>query len=369
MRMLEKIRSIVYSTAAVVLLSEWMAVPAQAVLAPYLTPDSTVAELHFNPGIVGAGFDTWDRGGLLPEQPWEYANWTLRQYTGDTAADAVAGLNLVVDNYNQGVQVTYQLYSEEEIAQDPSRAEAQLYYFPAEEPGTKYALVLSGNMLERTGRVKECCGAVSQLHDMGYAAFILRYRTGHDLKDNANYEDLVRAVQFITDHAGELGVQAEDYALVGHSAGGQLCGIFGTDRMGYSNYGLPKPGALLLAYPIVNYMYSKPCFFYAYDGAEPGDYLAPGDYYYNIELAAEVTANFPPTYHWYGRNDKTLGLIFQPLQSPALDRALERNGVMHQMVVYDNAPHGVGVGTGTDAEGWLYDAADFWEEAVAAQEE
>ena len=116
-------------------------------------------------------------------------------------------------------------------------------------------------------------------------------------------------------------------------------------------------------------MYSKPCFFYAYDGAEPGDYLAPGDYYYNIELAAEVTANFPPTYHWYGRNDKTLGLIFQPLQSPALDRALERNGVMHQMVVYDNAPHGVGVGTGTDAEGWLYDAADFWEEAVAAQEE
>ena len=172
--------------AAALMLGALLASPAQAVLAPYLTPDSTVAELHFNPGIVGAGFDTWDRGGLLPEQPWEYARWSLRRYIGPTVDTAVAGLNLVVDNYNQGVQVTYQLYSEEEIAQDPSRAEAQLYYFPAEEPGTKYALVLSGNMLERTGRVKECCGAVSQLHDMGYAAFILRYRTGHDLKDNAN---------------------------------------------------------------------------------------------------------------------------------------------------------------------------------------
>ena len=100
MRMPEKIRSIVYSAAAVVLLSEWIAVPAQAVLAPYLTPDSTVAELHANEGIVGSGFDSWDRGSLWPEQPWEYANWTLRQYTGDTAADAVAGLNLIIDNYN-----------------------------------------------------------------------------------------------------------------------------------------------------------------------------------------------------------------------------------------------------------------------------
>ena len=154
---------------------------------------------------------------------------------------------------------------------------------------------------------------------------------------------------------------------MGHSAGGQLCAIFGTDRMGYSNYGLPKPGALLLAYPIINYMYSKPAFFYLYDGAEPGDHLAPGDYYYNIEVAAEVSSDFPPTFQWYGRNDNTLKGIFFPLQSPALDRALEAHGVMHQMLVFDNAPHGSATGTGTDAEGWLYQAAAFWEQAVAAR--
>src|SRR5699024_5634731 len=34
----------------------------------HLTPDSTVAELHGNEGIVGSGFDSWDRGTLLPEQ-------------------------------------------------------------------------------------------------------------------------------------------------------------------------------------------------------------------------------------------------------------------------------------------------------------
>lgn len=351
--------------AAAAVLAGLLAAPAQAADAPHLTADSTVAELHGNEGIVGAGFDSWDRGTFLPEQPWEYPGWSLRRYIGAPVDEAVAALNLLIDNYNRGVQVTYPLYTAEEIAADPTRASAELYYFPAKEPGAKYAIVLSGNMLERTARVKEACSAVAELHEMGYAAFILSYRVGHELKDNANYQDLVRAVAYVTSHAEALGVQPEDYALMGFSSGGHLCGMFGTDRMGYKNFGLPKPGALLLAYPIVNYMYGKPGFLYVYDGALPGDDLAPGDYYYNIELDAEVTSDYPPTFHWFGKNDKTLGMIFTPLQGPAFDRALERCGVKHQMNVYDKAPHGSGTGTGTDADGWLYDAAAFWEQVTA----
>lgn len=353
--------------AAAVLAVMLTAVPAKAA-APHLTPDSTGAEMHSNPGLVGEDFDTLERGTFWPEQPGEYADMTLREQIGATTDDAVDGLNLVIDNYNAGIQVTYPLYSQEEIAQDPTRAKAKLYYFPANKPGGKYALILSGNFLERSARIKEGCATASQLHEMGYASFVLQYRVGHQLKDNANYQDLVRAVQFITQHADELGVRPDDYALVGYSAGGQLCGLFGTDRMGYSNYGLPKPGALLLAYPIVDYMYSKPGFFYLYDGAEPGDHLAPGDYYYNIDLPAEVSSQFPSTYHWFGKNDWILGILGTPLQGPALDKSLEKNGVMHQMTVYQNAPHGVGVGTGTDADGWLNQAVAFWEKAVAAEQ-
>ena len=294
-----------------------LAVPARAA-APYLTPDSTVAELHGNEGIVGAGFDSWDRGSLWPEQPWEYARWSL----------------------------------------------VALYYFPAEKPGAKYAIVLSGNMLERTARVKEGCSAVAELHRMGYAAFILNYRVGHDLKDNANYQDLVRAVQYITAHAGELQVDPENYALMGFSSGGQLCALFGTDRMGYQNYGLPKPGALLLAYPILNYAYGKPVLFYLYDRAQPGDHLAPGDYYYNVEVPAEVTADFPATFQWYGKNDSSLRGFFTQWQSPALDEALARCGVPHAMIVYDEAPHGSANGAGTDAAGWIARAAAFWEDVT-----
>ena len=283
--------------AAAALLAGLLGLPAQAGQAPYLTTGNTVAEMRANEGIVGSGLNTWDRGGICPERPGQYDQWSLRRYAGQTAESVVAGLNLAIENYNKGVQVTYPLYTETEIAADATRADAELYYFPADKPGGKYALVLPGNMFEQTAVVKEACGAASQLHEMGYTVFILRYRIGRDLSNNANYNDLVRAVQFITGHAGQFGVQAEDYALVGYSSGGHLCGIFGTSRMGYKNYGLPKPGALLLAYPIVNFVYNKPGFFYVYDGAKPGDHLAPGDYYYNIDLDAEVDADFPPTYH------------------------------------------------------------------------
>ena len=146
-----------------------------------------------------------------------------------------------------------------------------------------------------------------------------------------------------------------------------MCGVFGTSRMGYKNYGLPKPGALLLGYPVINYMYGKPVYFYFYDGAEPGDSLAPGDYYYNIEIDAEVDGDFPPVYHWFGLNDATLMLMDIFCQGPALDKALEANGVPHKMVVFQNARHRSSVGTGTDAAGWLYDAVDFWEEVTAQQ--
>ena len=139
------------------------ALPAGALPAPYLTPDTTVAQMRANEGIAGSGFDTWDRGSLFPEQPWQYGDWTLRRYIGQTVDDAVAGMNLIIDNYNRGVQVTYPLYTDEEIAADPTRKGVELYYFPGDKPNGKYALVLSGNMFERTARTKEACGAVSQI--------------------------------------------------------------------------------------------------------------------------------------------------------------------------------------------------------------
>ncbi len=346
---------------AALLAAAQLAAPALAAGAADITPDTTMARLRANESIVASGFNTYELKKERPERPEDYADWTLREYAGVCAADSAAGLNLLIENYNSGVQVTHKIYTAEEIAADPRKDEVELYYFPGKSANARYALVLPGNMSERSAKIREGCSAAVQLHEMGYAVFILRYSVGKDNTDNAALHDIGRAVQYITANAAGFDVQADTYAIVGFSAGGQLAGVFASERMGYPNYGVPRPAALLLAYPVVNYMCVKPVYYYLMDGA------SAGDKYYNIVTSEEVTPDFPPTYHWFGWNDTMLLRIGIFDQSLALDRALEKNGVMHEMKVYKNAPHSVGTGTGTDAEGWLYEAAAFWEEAVAVQ--
>ncbi len=114
----------------------------------------------------------------------------------------------------------------------------------------------------------------------------MRYRAYPDNDNNGPIEDIARAVKYITGHAQQFGVQTESYALIGYSSGGHLAGLFASDALGYKNYGMPKPGAVILAYPIVQFS--------------------------------------------YGRDDLTLNLLCWPLQGPALSKALAAHGVPYK---------------------------------------
>ena len=70
--------------------------------------------------------------------------------------------------------MTYPLYSEEEIAAVPARAHVELYYCPAQQPGAKFAIVLSGNSLYYSGELRGGVSTAWELHEQGYAVFSLR---------------------------------------------------------------------------------------------------------------------------------------------------------------------------------------------------
>lgn len=329
---------------------------------PRITAETTMTEVHTNPGLVGAGIMTYSKDKYFPQRQ-KWANKTLAEYVGSENAEAsVNGLNLIIENYEAGVQVTYPLYTAEEIAEDATRKDAELYYFPGKTAGSKYAVVLSGNTGSRTAELKECVSTASELHEMGYTVFILRYRVFQEAKDNAPVEDLARAVQYITDHADQFAVQTEGYALLGYSSGGHLIGVFAGDEMGYKNYGLPKPGALILGYSIINFAEAKPGYAMLID---PGVVLSRR--YYQLSVSDAVTDDYPPVYFWYGKNDMTLTILNFPLQGPALRHALQAHNVAYKEVVYDHASHGIGLGVGTEAEGWLSDAVAFWEAQTAEE--
>lgn len=356
--MRKRLRTVMFGIGLMILLAQ--PAFAEELGQANITPDMTMQEIRSNPVMQQSGLFLY--GSFGEGTQWTRSrleNQTLQEYAwGQTVPETTAALNLAVQNVKDGVQVTWQVYSPEETEVDPSLGCVQLFYFPGSDPDGKYAIVMGGNALTINGTFGEGLPTAWELHEKGYTVFVLRYRAWTDLGDNAPLQDVVRAVQYITEHAGQFGVQAEDYAIVSYSSGGQIAGLFGTDAVGYKNYGLPKPGAMLLGYPVNTFLEFKPVY---------NILLDPGvckQRYYKMTLSDYITPDYPPTYHWYGKNDMTLMTMCWSAQGPVLEKALARNHVTHIYHVYDDAPHAVAAGKGTDAEGWLNEAVAFWEEQV-----
>ena len=321
-----------------------------------VTPDTLVSDLRADPTFAASGVWTWQSAVDSPDTP--EAGTTLSDYVGaNMAQDSADALNYLADTYEAGTQVTYKVYSPEEIAADSSLGCVQLFWFPGTNADGKYALVVGGNAAMKSGDLNEGIAVAAKLNKMGYSVFVLRYRILWGISNNGPLQDLGRAVQFITNHAQQFGVQPENYALVGFSSGGQLCGLFSSDkRYGYKAYDVPKPGALLMGYPVNDFAEIKPVYHVVMDPAS-----CRWRYYWS-DISGGITPDFPPTCFWYGKNDVTLKTLGYPFQGPAVRKALEANGVPCEVHVYENAPHAIGTGNGTDAEGWMTDAVAFWEQ-------
>ena len=141
---------------------------------------------------------------------------------------------------------------------------------------------------------------------------------------------------------------------------GQLAGVFANKERGYGHYGVARPGVLLLGYSVVNFSEVK----IAYQAfMDTGNY---GWHYYCSSVADLITDDYPPVFFWYGKDDKVLPWMINQVQGPALQAALEAHKVPYVVKVFESAPHCIGVGDTTDAEGWLTEAVAFWEQQTAA---
>ena len=324
---------------------------------PNITEQTTMKELRENPSIKGSGFYTYCNEWI--EGSTKYDNTPIKGYVSWAASeDAAEGMNLVIENYNKGVQVTWQVYTPEEIEADPALGMVQLFYFPAKTENAKYVVVVPGNGGNTTAELNEGASIANQLHDLGYAVFVLRYRSFLNAFDNAPRYDIANAVKYLTKNAEQFGVQRENYALMGFSSGGHIVGLIGSDneRFGYKAFGIPQPAALLLGYPINDFYEVKPLYHIAIDP------LIIGWRYYWTNISDVVNKNYTPTFFWYGKNDYYMECMNYEKQGPLLEKTLKESGATYQCVVYEDAPHAIGPGRHTDADGWIKLATEFWEE-------
>lgn len=195
------------------------------------------------------------------------------------------------------------------------------------------------------------------LNAMGISAVVVYYRCRELAKYPAPQEDLAKAVRECLDHAAEWKLDTEGYSVWGSSAGGHLAGSFGTTSMGYAHYGLPKPGSMVLVYPVITMgVHAHEGTRNNLIGADASDEMKT---FASVEQ--QVTADYPSTFLWCGTADDCVS----PENSRLLADALEKWGVPYRFTEYPGVGHGVGLGEGLPCEGWIRDAVSFWIEHIA----
>ena len=245
------------------------------------------------------------------------------QLTWYMPCDAQMTLDVVNDvrrRASAGETVFIDIYSDTEKAADPWKADTGLFFFPGES-GAPTAIVNAGGGFAYVGAMQDSFPHCLELSRRGYNAFALIYRPGAQTA----CEDLARAIAFVYQHEGELGVTMDGYSLWGGSAGARMAawlGSYGTESFGEAVY--PRP-----AMCVVNYT-----------------------------GLSEVTGYESPTFSAVGTSD---GIASWRTMQRRI-KVIRANGTPAQIEVFRGLPHGFGVGTGTVAEGWLDDAVAFWEE-------
>lgn len=215
------------------------------------------------------------------------------------------------------------------------------------------AIICPGGGYRRVCSFVEGYPFAKKLNAMGYHAFVVYYRVNVLARYPAPQEDLARAVRELHSRAEEWNLDMEGYSVWGSSAGGHLAASFGTENMGYVHYDLPKPGALILVYPVVtmgekSHMGSRNFLI----GEHPTE-----EQIHFASVEQQVTPAYPPTFLWWGDCDGTVN----PDNSRMLKAALEDNKIPCTCIEYAGVDHGVGLGKGLPCEGWIEKAVAFWD--------
>lgn len=243
----------------------------------------------------------------------------LTWYTHINPDKTVEIVNYLGKSAVAGDTVFYDIYAEEEKAEDPQKENTGLFFFRGEPEG-KVAVCNAGGGFVYVGAMQDSFPHALELSKKGYNAFALIYRPG----SQTACEDLARAIAFLHEHAGELQVDMTDYSLWGGSAGARMAawlGSYGTETFGEEAY--PRPAAVIMQYTGLS----------------------------------EVTGDEPPTYNCVGTSDGIAS--YQTMEERI--RQIQTQGTDAEIEVFDGLPHGFGLGEGTVAEGWLDNAVAFWE--------
>jgi acetyl esterase/lipase len=289
----------------------------------HLGVQDTIGDLLRHPAFTGFARLTlpWDDRAYDEQMRLSRIGSLLPYHTHVDPETVTSGLNRLIDDAAGGKTVFYRFYSDAETKQQPARSNTGLFFFRG-RPGAPFAVISPGGGFSYVGSVHEGFPYAEAISRRGYNAFVLKYRVGSG--GTVATQDLAAAVSYILEHAETLGVGTNGYSLWGSSAGARMAAAIGSH--GAASYGgraVPKPSAIVMAY------------------TAHSDYASPE----------------PPTFVVVGEEDG----IAPPAVMERRVEALRRSGTRVEFHTFKGLGHGFGLGRGTSAEGWIFEAIRFWE--------
>jgi acetyl esterase/lipase len=290
--------------------------------AGHLSTSSTIGDVVNHPAFRGFGQFVLplDRGSYDDAMPLQNVASLLPYHSNVDPSAAVGTINYLVDEATSGRTIFYDVYTDAQKQADPAKRSTGLFFFRG-KPGAPFAVVSPGGGFSYVGSVHEGFPYAIALSQKGYNAFVLQYRVGGE---RVATEDLAAALSYIVRNADTLGVGTDGYSVWGSSAGARMAARIGS--YGAAAYGgdqIPGPSTVVMAYT----------------------------------GHADFTASDPPTFAVVGERDG----IASPSTMERRATAMRRAGIDVEFRVYPSVGHGFGLGTGTNAAGWLDDAVPFWE--------
>lgn len=300
----------------------------EAAMLKTITPDTSILTVMNEPSFKEFGQFLFPTDFYTPTPGIKVsdAGSLLPYHTHINASDSCNVLNYLLNRARSGQRVFYNIYSEEARKLNPELEKTGLFFFRG-RPDAPFAVICAGGGFAYVGSIHESFPHALELRKKGYNAFALLYRTGSAQKA---CDDLAAALTFIFKNAAALNINTNSYSLWGGSAGARMAaylGSYGAEAFGGA--ALPKPAAVIM------------------------QYTGHTDY----------TPDDPPTYACAGEND---GIASWRTMQRLLDN-LNRLGIETEFHKYPHLGHGFGLGRGTSAEGWLNDAAAFWQRQIDKQ--
>ncbi len=288
----------------------------------HLTTGRRVRDVVSHPAFKGFGelLLPWADNARYLDTPLDRVG-SLMPYHGHVDAGVVVGaLNRLIDDADAGGAIFYDIYTERQKREDPDKRLAGLFFYRG-EPGAPFAVVCPGGGFSYVGSLHEGFPLAHEISKEGLNAFVIRYR----VDERKATEDLAAAMSYVFGNAEKLGVGTRGYSLWGASAGARMVGNIALG--GFPAYGgddLPRPAAIVIPYT----------------------------------GQASHSRDFPPTFIAISADDPIVDV-------PTVERRvrdLRAGGVEVEFRKYRNAGHGFGLGTDSDAEGWIDDAVKFWKD-------